>query len=161
MTDKTKCEQLIITEADFSLTIDEQKQKALSSVVTELTHILMPKGDAEGYQAAFIDTAMTVNGLIQGFEASGQTQTMLAVQMASIHTLQQRATKIAINNDHPDVVRLYSVLSAKLANTFIMQAQALQKLQGKGQQKVMVEHVNVQQGGQAIIGNVNTNAGGG
>ena len=35
-----------------------------------------------------------------------------------------------------------------------MQLEALQRYRGKGQQKVTVEHVNVNAGGQAIVGTV-------
>ena len=35
--------------------------------------------------------------------------------------------------------------------------EALQRYRGKGQQKMVIEHVNVNSGGQAIIGNVETN----
>jgi hypothetical protein len=45
----------------------------------------------------------------------------------------------------------------KLARTYTTQMQALQRYRGKGQQKMVIEHVNVNSGGQAIIGNVETN----
>jgi hypothetical protein len=38
--------------------------------------------------------------------------------------------------------------------TFTAQLEALQRYRGKGQQKVTVEHVNVNAGGQAIVGTV-------
>jgi hypothetical protein len=38
--------------------------------------------------------------------------------------------------------------------TFTAQVEALQRYRGKGQQKVTVEHVNVNAGGQAIVGAV-------
>jgi hypothetical protein len=46
------------------------------------------------------------------------------------------------------------VLAIKLLRTFTMQLEALQRYRGKGQQKVTVEHVNVNAGGQAIVGTV-------
>jgi hypothetical protein len=45
-------------------------------------------------------------------------------------------------------------LAVKLLRTYTAQLEALQRYRGKGQQKVMVEHVHVHQGGQAIVGNV-------
>jgi hypothetical protein len=42
----------------------------------------------------------------------------------------------------------------KLARTYTIQMEALQRYRGKGQQKMVIEHVNVNSGGQAIIGNV-------
>lgn len=42
----------------------------------------------------------------------------------------------------------------KLQRTFLQQIDVLQKIRGKGQQTVRVEHVTVNTGGQAIVGNV-------
>jgi hypothetical protein len=45
--------------------------------------------------------------------------------------------------------------ATKLQRTFLQQIEALQKLRGKGQQKMTVEHVHVHEGGQAVVGTVN------
>jgi hypothetical protein len=42
----------------------------------------------------------------------------------------------------------------KLSNTFVQQAALLAKLQGGGAQKIVVERVDVHQGGQAIVGSI-------
>ena len=42
----------------------------------------------------------------------------------------------------------------KLMSLYAKQLETLNKHRGKGQQKVTVEHVNVQAGGQAIVGTV-------
>lgn len=44
----------------------------------------------------------------------------------------------------------------KLMALYARQLETLNKHRGKGQQKVTVEHVNVEKGGQAIVGNVET-----
>lgn len=44
----------------------------------------------------------------------------------------------------------------KLMSLYARQLETLNKHRGKGQQKVTVEHVNVEKGGQAIVGNVET-----
>ena len=49
--------------------------------------------------------------------------------------------------------------ATKLQRTFLQQIEALQKLRGKGQQKMTVEHVHVHEGGQAVVGNVNQGGG--
>ncbi len=45
--------------------------------------------------------------------------------------------------------------ATKLLRTFTAQIEALNRHRGKGQQKMMVEHVHVHRGGQAIVGQVN------
>jgi len=47
----------------------------------------------------------------------------------------------------------------KLMTLYTQQLATLNKHRGKGQQKVTVEHVNVEAGGQAIVGNVAHGAG--
>jgi len=42
----------------------------------------------------------------------------------------------------------------KLARTFAAQMEALKRYRTGGEQKVTVQHVNVSEGGQAIVGNV-------
>jgi hypothetical protein len=48
----------------------------------------------------------------------------------------------------------------KLSRTHAMLLETLNRHRGKGQQKVTVEHVHVHEGGQAIVGNVETQGGG-
>jgi len=44
----------------------------------------------------------------------------------------------------------------KLMRTYIMQIETLNRYRGKGQQKMTVEHVHINDGGKAIIGNINS-----
>ena len=44
----------------------------------------------------------------------------------------------------------------KLARTFTTQVEALKRYRSRGQQTITVEHVTVNAGGQAIVGNVET-----
>jgi len=86
--------------------------------------------------------------------ATGGLQEMLAAQMLSIHRLQQISTAMANEAIHSEVKQCYTNSSIKLANVFVQQANLLSKLQGNGGQKIIVEHVEVHQGGQAIVGNI-------
>jgi hypothetical protein len=47
----------------------------------------------------------------------------------------------------------------KLSRTYSTLVEALNRHRGKGQQKMTVEHVHVYEGGQAIVGNVETRGG--
>jgi hypothetical protein len=51
-------------------------------------------------------------------------------------------------------------LANKLLRAYAMQVKTLNRHRGKGQQTVRVEHVTVQAGGQAIVGNVEAGGGG-
>jgi hypothetical protein len=48
----------------------------------------------------------------------------------------------------------------KLARTFAAQVEALKKYRSAGEQTIKVQHVTVNDGGQAIVGNVNKGGGG-
>ena len=85
---------------------------------------------------------------------------MLAAQMAAIHTAFMTFTrKLA----HVETIQQQDSAERalnKLARTFAMQMEALKRYRTGGEQKVTVQHVSVNEGGQAIVGNVNQAAGG-
>src|SRR5688572_24791804 len=55
----------------------------------------------------------------------------------------------------------YGNLATKLLRTYTAQAEALAKVRRGGEQKVIVEHVHVHDGGQAIVGTVTQSGPGG
>ena len=79
---------------------------------------------------------------------------MLAAQMLSIHHLQQRSMTYANACEGMKLQQYYTNAAIKLSNCFVQQANMLAKLQGVGGQKIIVERVDVHQGGQAIVGNI-------
>lgn len=81
-------------------------------------------------------------------------QEMLAAQMLSIHHLQQQAMAFANRAKHIKNIQYFTNAAIKLANCFAQQANILSKLQGRVSQKITVEHVDVHNGGQAIVGNI-------
>ncbi|BCA93792.1 hypothetical protein TUM19329_01530 [Legionella antarctica] len=92
---------------------------------------------------------------LEALNAKDGLQSMLAAQMLSVHKLQQRAMTYANNcNNQPKIEQYYTNAAIKLTNCFVQQANMLAKLQGIGGQKITVERVEVHQGGQAIVGNI-------
>lgn len=120
---------------------------ASASRLKDLDRDLIDK--AELRVKTMMSSMLTGNGL----------ETILASQMVAVHNLQMKAATYAKHLEQSANVNPYINMVTKLSNTFIQQAQLLHKLQGKGQQKVTVEHVNVHKGGQAIVGNVTNNQG--
>src|SRR5215471_4808863 len=93
--------------------------------------------------------------VIKGVKPRDQLETMLAAQMAIIHTASMRLARelaLAETIAHQDSAE--RALN-KLARTFAMQLEALKRYRTGGEQKVTVQHVSVNEGGQAIVGNVN------
>jgi len=92
--------------------------------------------------------------LLNAIAPQDELEGMLMVHMIGTHCISMEMMKRAMRGDRIDSVN-YSVNQVtKLTRTFIAQLEALDKHRGKGQQKMTVEHVHVNEGGQAVIGNV-------
>jgi len=84
-------------------------------------------------------------------------EAMLAVQTIAVH---HRAVKFlgkaTIGGEPYSATDVNLARATSLMRLFADQLEALQKLKGQsGQQKMTVEHIHVNAGGQAIVGNVN------
>lgn len=91
-----------------------------------------------------------------------EVEAMLGVQMSAVHGFAMRILGWANNPEQSiNVVEMSVELSNKLFRTFSAQMEALNRYRGKGHQKVTVEHVTVNKGGQAVIGSVERSGGGG
>lgn len=102
-----------------------------------------------------------ITAIIEDFAPQDATERLLAVQMAATHT-----SLMAISTRMNDATTLqghevYERSFNRLARTFTAQTEALRKHRNGGQSKVTVEHVTVNAGGQAIVGNVERRSGSG
>ena len=92
--------------------------------------------------------------VVKGIKPRDQIETMLAAQMAAVHTATMKFSRSldeAKYLEHRDSAdRTFN----KLARTFVTQMEALKRYRTGGEQTVTVQHVNVSEGGQAIVGNV-------
>ena len=96
-----------------------------------------------------------LNGLIAavaGINPRDEIEGMLAVQMVATHFAASQSTKNALASQMRDDRNLHFKHAGQLMRTFTQQMEALNKYRGKGRQKVTVEHVTVNDGGQAIVG---------
>ena len=81
---------------------------------------------------------------------------MLAVQMAATHVALIRTAGRFARAEMLLQLEAHERGYNKLARTFAAQAETLRKHRNGGKQTVTVQHVNVEGGGQAIVGNVQT-----
>jgi hypothetical protein len=105
-----------------------------------------------------LNRALTV---VQGIEPNDTVEALLATQMAAIHIEMMKAVRRLAT---AEVVPQHdSALNAvnKLARTFAAQVEALKKHRSCGEQVVRVERVTVHEGGQAVVGIVQPQGGGG
>jgi hypothetical protein len=96
--------------------------------------------------------------VVKGIAPRDQLEAMLAAQMAGIHMATMTFARRLVNADNlPSRDSAERTLN-KLARTFTTQMEALKRYRSTGEQKMTVEHqhVTVNEGGQAIVGNVTT-----
>ncbi len=92
--------------------------------------------------------------VIEGIEPEDEVESMLAAQMAAVHmAMMSFARRLAGAQSLPQQDSAERALN-KLARTFTTQVEALKRYRTGGEQKVTVEHVTVNEGGQAIVGSV-------
>jgi len=105
------------------------------------------------------DDARGVHFMVAAIKAAAprdELETMLAAQMAAVHmatmTFARRLAHVENIAQQDSAARGF----AKLARTYAAQLEALKRYRTGGEQTVTVQHVTVQDGGQAIVGAVST-----
>jgi hypothetical protein len=101
----------------------------------------------------------TVVAIISGQRPRDEIEAMIVSQMAVTHALTMRSLGNLNRSSNVQQQDSNSLTVARLTKGFTSQVDALAKLRRGGEQRVIVEHVHVYQGGQAIVGAV-THTGG-
>ncbi len=92
--------------------------------------------------------------IIRDLAPRDAVERMLAVQLAATHVATIRSARWMAKADNLPQLEAHYTGYNKLARTFAAQVEALRKHRTGGEQRVTVQHVNVSDGGQAIVGNV-------
>jgi len=113
-------------------------------------------GTADGIEPDFEMT----RALMEGIGPQDALEGMLAAQMVAVHnkcmSFLHDAQYTQPGSENEDYKLKQSM---KLMSTFARQMDTLRNYRRKGEQKITVERVDVQSGGQAIVGNVSTGDG--
>lgn len=86
----------------------------------------------------------------------GAVEGTLAVQMVATHNAAMGCLKLAIEASQPSSRIEHMKMAERMMLLYLRQLEALDKHRGIGIPSVNVENVNVQAGGQAIVGHVQT-----
>ena len=101
---------------------------------------------------------MAINAALAMIEAAAPTDELegaLAVQMACTHTAAMSVlAKMDSGFGTERRIAAFGSTAARLMKAYAMQMEVLRRMRTGGQQVVRVEHVHVNDGGQAIVGNV-------
>lgn len=97
--------------------------------------------------------------VVRAVKPRDELEALLAVQMGAIHAA---TMMMARRLNHVETIPQQDAAERalnKLARTYATQLEALKRYRTGGQQKVVVEHVTVNEGGQAIVGAVSNGRG--
>lgn len=137
-------------------TLDETQANAL------LSHCWNPlRADEASDENPGNDQRIFMLSVIRDLAPRDPVERMLAVQMAATHVATIRSAQWLANARSLPQSQAHYTGFNKLARTFAAQVEALRKHRTGGKQTVTVQHVNVSDGGQAIVGNVKSGGGGG
>jgi hypothetical protein len=92
---------------------------------------------------------------IEGAKPQGEVEAGLVIQMACTHAAAM-AVLGTLGGAHGPTrsITARASAAARLLRAYVLQVEALRRLRNGGSQFVRVEHVHVNEGGQAVIGNV-------
>jgi hypothetical protein len=118
----------------------------VNGLIRQLAHTNSREGEVD--EIAF----RLMFSVIKGIEPRDQLESMLAAQMAAVHqvTMKLAARLNRAERAEPQDIAAFN----KFVRTFATQLEALKRYRTGGEQKVTVQHVSVNEGGQAIVGHV-------
>ena len=145
--------EMIIAREDMMRGLGTNSQEFMDGVLRQLANAVSPGKDAD---EEAINFALAV---IAGIEPQDELETMLAMQMVAVHMATMTFTRRLAHVETLDQQHGSERALNKLARTFAMQMEALKRYRCGGEQKVVVQHVNVNEGGQAIVGTVDRGRG--
>lgn len=140
--------------AAFAQALGTHDPELADNFLTQLVNAVQPDG------AVTLPLFNSLLAALHGIAPTDELEGMLAAQMVAVHRWSMESLRRAgVKDQTADGVERNINRATKLMRTFVAQMEALTRYRGKGQQKVTVEHVHVNQGGQAIVGAVTHAAG--
>ena len=140
-------------------------ERALGTVEAAFANQLLGQLiNATSHQPATGADEKALNGALaamHGIAPRDETEAMLGAQMVASHCLAMEMSRRALTAEYRDTLIDAAGFANKFMRTYAALVEALTRYRGKGEQKVVVEHVHVHQGAQAIIGAVTAGGGGG
>lgn len=130
----------------------------LNQVVQTFKGVVTSQGFSSDKLDEFCNSAVAI---LNGIQPQDEIEGMLAIQMVGVHNLAMETMQRAMIKGQTFEGKQANVNEAtKMLRTYTAQMEALKRYRTGGQQKVTVEHVHVNEGGQAIVGTVNQGGGG-
>ena len=103
----------------------------------------------------FADNVNPLLAAMHGIQPRDEVEGMLAAQMVAAHTAAMKMMQLLNCAEQLIQADSYASRANKFMRTYVAQMDALKRYRAVAQQTVRVERVYVNEGGQAIVGNVN------
>ncbi len=130
------------------------EQRLILVSVNQLANILS-RGEQLGDSEVVLKKLNAAIAAISDMKPRDSVELMLATQMTAIYNMAMELSRRAMLSEQTfEGVEMNINQANKLMRTFAAQIEALNKYRTKGKQKITVQHVNVNEGGQAIVGDV-------
>jgi hypothetical protein len=135
-------------EALMAETLGVVDRDAMHGILRQLV-----KASVNGQKPDAVNLAFMIS-MVKSIKPRDAVEAMLVAQMVSVHVMAMRCAYHLANAD--DVARQDSAGRAlgRLARTFPAQIEALNRYRCNGEPAITVQNVRVQDGGNAIVGNV-------
>lgn len=118
--------------------------------IGRLGSIMRRRGESLPPQVAFNAALAAVDGM----RPKDEVEAMLAIQMVATYETAMEMLTRAKQAEYMPQLQECGSLAVKLMRTYAAQVEALARLRRGGEQRVIVQHVTVNEGGQAVVGNV-------
>ena len=154
--DQTKKQRLMKIEGNKVTIAPEAALKAFGSSDEDFINGLLAQLINVGSPGKTIDEegSAFVASIVKGIEPQDQIEAMLGSQMAAVHlatmTFARRLAHIETIPQQDSAARAFN----QFARTFAAQVEALKRYRNGGNQNLNVRHIHINEGAQAVIGNV-------
>ncbi len=127
-------------------------REAMDGILRQLVRASVSGGSHDEVNLSFMIS------MVKSFKPRDSVEAMLVAQMVSVHVMAMRCAQHLANAD--DIAQHDSAARAlgRLARTFPAQIEALNRYRSHGEPAVTVQNVKVEDGGNAIVGNVTQHA---
>ena len=133
-----------------------QLMETTGSTDADFSKILLSQASSVSTPKTEEDKANFTASFMHGLKPRDEMEGVLIAQMAGIHNLlMEYMRRAVIPEQYLEAGEDYTNRAYKLINIFLKQVETLEKYRGKtSQQKVIVEHVHIYEGGQAVVGHI-------
>jgi hypothetical protein len=127
-------------------------REAMDGILRQLVRASVSGGSHDEVNLSFMIS------MVKSIRPRDSVEAMLVAQMVSVHVMAMRCAQHLANAD--DIAQHDSAARAlgRLARTFPAQIEALNRYRSHGEPAVTVQNVKVEDGGNAIVGNVTQHA---